>query len=97
MDEEMTAKASARSARSLANRLGYDQDFLGMEVPVPALHDVRTVLLPYTHFSVLMRPDKRLAAVTALGLDGTKLKDLERGGIQWRLDPRLPEVEQTGE
>ena len=27
---------------------------------------VESVLLPYTHFSVLMRPDKRLAAVTAL-------------------------------
>jgi len=58
---------------------------------------VQTVLLPYTHFSVLMRPDKRLAAVTALGMDGQKLMDLDRSGIGWRLDPRLPEDQQTSE
>lgn len=29
--------------------------------------------LPYTHFFILMRPDKRLAAITALGIDGEKL------------------------
>lgn len=51
----------------------------------------------YTHFSVVMRPDKRLAAVTALAMDGKQLKDLPRAGIQWRLDPRLPEDQQTGE
>lgn len=97
MDELMTAHALTKDARSLADRSGYDEDFLGRTVPVPALHGVKTVLLPYTHFSVLMRPDKRLAAVTALGLDGSKLIDLDRGGIQWRLDPRLSEIEQTGE
>ena len=55
------------------------------------------MLLAYTHFSVLMRPDKRLAAVTALAMDGKKLMDLDRAGIQWRLDPRIPEDQQTGE
>ncbi|RAX16765.1 DNA/RNA non-specific endonuclease [Pseudarthrobacter sp. AG30] len=93
----MTAAASGRNERDLGGRLGYDEDFLGRTVPVPGLPGVRTVLLPYTHFSVLLRPDKRLAAVTALGLDGTKLMDLDRGGIPWRLDPRIPELEQTGE
>lgn len=57
---------------------------------------IDTVLLPYTHFSVLMRPDKRLAAVTGLGIDGGKLMDLGRSGIPWKLDPRLPEDQQTG-
>lgn len=60
-------------------------------MPVPALAGIETVLLPYRHFSVLMRPDKRLAAVTALGIDGAKFIDLDRSGIDWRLDPRLPE------
>jgi DNA/RNA endonuclease G (NUC1) len=72
-------------------------DFLGVLVPTPATPGVKTVLLPYTHFSVLMRPDKRLAALTALAMDGQKLMDLDRAGIQWRLDPRLPEDQQTGE
>jgi DNA/RNA endonuclease G (NUC1) len=73
-------------------------------VPLPGLSRrdtagarLDTVLLPYTHFSVLMRLDKRLAAVTGLGIDGTKLMDLDRAGINWRLDPRLPEDQQTGE
>lgn len=69
--------------------------FLG--VPVPTLTGVKTVLLPYTHFSVLMRPDKCLAAIKALGLDGVELMDLNRSGIDWRLDPRLPEDQQTRE
>ena len=43
-----------------------------------------------------MRLDKRLAADTALGLDGTKLMDLDRTGIQRRLDPRLRAEQQTG-
>ena len=57
---------------------------------------IDTVLLPYTNFSVLMRPDKRLAAVTRLGIDGGKLMDLGRSGVPWKLDPRLPENQQTG-
>jgi DNA/RNA endonuclease G (NUC1) len=58
---------------------------------------VDTVLLPYTHFSVLMRLDKRLAAVIGVGIDGENLIDLDRAGIRWRLDPRLPADQQTGE
>lgn len=97
MDELTTHEASAATARDLAGRAGYDAGFLGVPVPVPALPGMTTVILPYTHFSVLMRPDKRLAAVTALAMDGQKLMDLDRSGIQWRLDPRLPEDQQTGE
>jgi DNA/RNA endonuclease G (NUC1) len=97
MDELMTHEASAAAARDLAGRAGYDDGFLGVPVPIPALPGAGTVLLPYTHFSVLMRPDKRLAAVTALAMDGQKLMDLDRSGIGWRLDPRLPEDQQTGE
>jgi endonuclease G len=81
----------------LSDRAGYDDQFLGTRIPIPILDDVSTALLPYTHFSVLMRLDKRLAAVTALGIDGEKLMNLDRDGIQWRLDPRLSEDQQTGE
>jgi len=55
------------------------------------------VLLPFTHFSVLLRLDKRLAAVTGVGIDGSKLLDLDRAGIAWKLDPRLGLDQQTGE
>jgi hypothetical protein len=35
----------------------FDAAFVGVPVPVPTLAEVETVLLPYTHFSVLMRLD----------------------------------------
>lgn len=91
------------AAADLDDREGYDEDFLGECVPIPVLTspagsaDIATILLPYAHFSILMRLDKRLAAVTALAIDGAKLRDLDRSGIQWRLDPRLTEDQQTGE
>ena len=85
------------AVRDLSGRAGFDANFLGVPVAFPLLNGVETVLLPYTHFSVLMRLDKRLAAVTAVGIDGKKLMDLNRSGIQWRLDPRLGEDQQTGE
>ena len=96
MDDELLV-ARPLTAKDLAGRAGFDENFLGRPVPMPALPGVETVLLPYTHFSVLMRPDKRLAAVTGLGMDGSKLMDLNRAGIPWRLDPRLASDLQTGE
>ena len=96
MDDELLV-APHLTAKDLAGRAGFDESFLGQPVPMPALPGVETVLLPYTHFSVLMRPDKRLAAVTGLGMDGSKLMDLDRAGIAWRLDPRLASDLQTGE
>ncbi|XAS65447.1 DNA/RNA non-specific endonuclease [Micrococcaceae bacterium Sec5.8] len=90
-------RQNALSVEDLSGRPGFDEEFLGVRVGIPALVGVESALLPYTHFSVLMRLDKRLAAVTALGMDGTKLIDLNRAGIQWRLDPRLRPDRQTGE
>ncbi|MFJ5695966.1 DNA/RNA non-specific endonuclease [Arthrobacter sp. NPDC093125] len=95
MDELLIAPTA--TVEDLAGRKGFDENFLGQRVPLPGLADVDTVLLPYTHFSVLMRLDKRLAAVTGLGIHGAKLMDLDRTGINWRLDPRLREDQQTGE
>lgn len=85
------------STEDYVGRKGFDENFLDQQVALPGLAGVETVLLPYTHFWVLMRLDKRLAAITALGVDGSKLMDLDRSGIRWRLDPRLPAAWQTGE
>lgn len=94
--DELLQSEDALNAEDLSMRPGFDEQFLGARVGIPALEGVESALLPYTHFSVLMRLDKRLAAVTALGMDGTKLIDLDRSGIQWRLDPRLRADQQTG-
>ncbi|GAA3918791.1 hypothetical protein GCM10023084_81530 [Streptomyces lacrimifluminis] len=85
------------SLQSLANRTGYDEDFLGVKVPLPlpAQNGVETVVLPYTHFSVIFRPDRRLAAATAVAIDGTQLTNMDRDD-NWQFDPRLPESQQAG-
>ncbi|QCB92616.1 DNA/RNA non-specific endonuclease [Cellulomonas shaoxiangyii] len=73
---------------------GYDPDFLGPRVPLPAagrpLRD-----LPSTHFTVLLDPVRRLAAATAVNVDGTALRDVPRDD-DWFLDPRVPATEQCG-
>jgi endonuclease G len=95
MDELLIAPNA--TIEGLASRQGFDEDFLGRRVSLPQLAGVETALLPYTHFSVLMRLDKRLAAVTGVGIDGSRLMDLDRDEIKWRLDPRLAADLQTGE
>lgn len=86
----------AASADQLEHRAGFDPTFLGVDVPMPDLAaEVPTVLLPYLHYSVLFRPDRRLAALTALSLDGAHLVPLARSD-SWQLDPRLAAELQAG-
>ncbi|MBO3083273.1 DNA/RNA non-specific endonuclease [Cellulomonas fengjieae] len=73
---------------------GYDPAFLGPPVPLPV--PAQTVReLPSTHFTVLLDPERRLAAATAVNIDGAQLVDLERGD-DWHLDDRVPASEQAG-
>jgi endonuclease G len=63
---------------------------------MPAVTDsAATVLLRYLHYSVVFRPDRRFAALTALDLDGARLQQFERTD-RWLLDPRLPAGVQAG-
>jgi endonuclease G, mitochondrial len=92
----MTDLAGSTTTHDLADRTGYDPLFLGPGVPMPAATtDAVTVLLPYLHYSVLFRPDRRFAAMTALDLDGRRLKSLDRAD-HWQLDPRLAAELQAG-
>ncbi|MFE6734614.1 DNA/RNA non-specific endonuclease [Microbacterium sp. NPDC057650] len=73
---------------------GYDPGFLTTTLPLPAPQQtVRT--LTYPRFTVLLDPARRLAAATAVNIDGQTLRDLPRAG-DWHFDPRVPEGEQTG-
>lgn len=74
----------------------YDPWFLGTPVPLPRVPaDVPTTTLPFTHFTVVLEPARRLAVVTAANLDGATLLDLDRGD-DWHLDARVPADQQTG-
>src|SRR4051812_964890 len=92
----MTDLAGGPTAHRLADRTGYDPAFLGPGVPIPGLTgDQATVLLPYLHYSVVFRPDRKFAALTALDLDGAHLVQIDRTD-KWLLDPRLPTEVQAG-
>jgi endonuclease G len=63
---------------------------------MPVRSSVETVTLPYTHFTVVFRPDRRLAASTAVCIEGAELaEDVPRDDV-WEFDPRLPEEHQAG-
>lgn len=84
---------------ALADRTGYDEAFLGpvVPLPLPVRDTVGTVVLPYTHFTVVFRPDRRLAASTAVCIEGRELQeDVPRDDV-WEFDPRLPEEQQAGD
>ena len=51
--------------------------------------------LTYPRFTVLLEPERRLAVVTAVNIDGSSLHDLPRTG-EWELDARVPAAEQAG-
>jgi endonuclease G len=90
------AAAGPPTAAELEGRSGFDPRFLGVEVPMPELTSaVPTVTLDYTHYSLRFRPDRRFAAVTAHGLDGARLFELDRED-DWLLDPRLAAELQAG-
>lgn len=75
---------------------GFDRVFLEHDCPPPAPGGERSIRnLAYTHFSVLLDTARRLAAVTAVNIDGRVLRDVPRGD-DWHLDERVPASEQAG-
>jgi endonuclease G len=75
---------------------GYDPDFLAVPIGMPHPVDAGgIVVLPYPRFSVALDTRRRLAAVTAVNIDGRTLQDLPRTG-DWDLDPRVPVDQQAG-
>ncbi|MFE5613997.1 DNA/RNA non-specific endonuclease [Streptomyces sp. NPDC056470] len=100
-------RAGGQRHESFADRSGYDEDFLGPTVPLPlpVRASVETVILPYTHFTVVFRPDRRLAASTAVCIQGGRPSEDApsapgpngvHGDDVWEFDPRLPDEQQAG-
>ncbi|WP_309068992.1 DNA/RNA non-specific endonuclease [Microbacterium sp.] len=78
--------------------MGYAPGFLDVDVPLPVLEGeaARAVeRLDYTHFTVVLDRERRLARLTAVNIDGAALVDVPRGD-DWRLDDRIPAAWQAG-
>ncbi len=83
-----------------SNRKGFDRDFLGIEIPLPEVHDIDNVAAPllgtsgspkyellYQHFSIVMNRHRRLALFTAANVS---FLDRDR-----RPDPERPDADYT--
>ena len=85
-------------------RKGYDDEFLGITVPLPTvgadrkgellMEGNKPWVIPYHHFSLVMNKDRRLCMWTAVNVDYNEDKRDDRGrsafgGESWRLDPRV--------
>ncbi|AWB89031.1 DNA/RNA non-specific endonuclease [Salinibacterium hongtaonis] len=92
----MTAQSAQQSAQDAPADSGYSPDFLQAPVPLPRAGSDRDIIeLDYTHFTVLLDRPRRLAAATAVNIDGAFLVDVERGDY-WHLDERIPATDQAG-
>lgn len=93
---------------SLEGRVGYDPEFLGggnLRVDLPGLGDWKADIAPvaggqddvlrYEHFSVVQCRSRRLPLFTAVNIDGSQQRKLNRRG-DWRLDGRLDLQDQVG-
>jgi endonuclease G len=97
----------------LADRRGFDTEFLGRGLSVPwpefdaAIGDDfarpsdaiegREYELRYTNFGVLYSTDRRSPRVTAVNLDGKRSIRVKRGEDRWFYDLRIPRDVQLGQ
>jgi endonuclease G len=102
-------RPAAPAGDTLRDRKGYDPAFLGgAAIAMPEItaearrfgepsrnRQTGRQELPYTHFSVVMCSDRRLAFVTAVNIDGRKSVPLDRGRDTWRFDPRIAASDQA--
>jgi len=96
------------AAAEYTNREGYDQAFLGDGGPIPLPKPTNALSqelatwgpdndrteLPYTHFSVVMHTKRRLCVFSAVNMDGKKSVSVKGQRPRWRVDPRVPDVQQ---
>jgi len=102
---------SEAAPQNLDRRNGYQPDFLGgpeLSVALPDYSEVKALaaelvgapgqhVLHYTHYSVVMNKDRRLAFFTASNIDGAKAHAIKRKGPeQWYYDPRIDKKHQVG-
>ncbi|MEU4447128.1 DNA/RNA non-specific endonuclease [Actinosynnema sp. NPDC050801] len=95
-----------RKLRVAAAPVGFDEDFLGTPAGLPELGESAradavelngSVVVDYTHFSLAQSKSRRFAFWVAWNIDGGDLKSINRTGIPFVLDPRLPARFQVGD
>ncbi len=95
-----------------SNRKGYDPKFLGptKSVPMPKLSSIlqrdaarltnatgaNAIELKYTHFSVIQNRQRKMPFLTAVNIDGRKLRRIPRGD-KWIKDSRIDLKAQFGD
>jgi endonuclease G len=110
MSVPVSSTTSAAVDQDFSTRTGFDADFLGTRVPLPAMSerlaaDAATYdrggtpdrELRYEHFSLIMSTEHRFAIVTAVAVDGRRRLPIDRTNDKWDFDPRLPQPLQVGE
>ncbi|MFC0218067.1 DNA/RNA non-specific endonuclease [Pseudochelatococcus lubricantis] len=107
-DDDEIDLADESRPEDYRDRDGYDHAFIGdtddLRCPLPRIvRDTDDVLafdfdgetlteLRYEHFSVVMKPSRRLLYFSAVNIDGSRPVVTSRPG--WRLDPRIPQESQ---
>ncbi|MBW4716885.1 DNA/RNA non-specific endonuclease [Saccharothrix obliqua] len=103
---DITLHPPKPEAVAAAERTGFAPGFLGVDAGLPVLGaearaDAVTLdgseVLDYTHFSLAMSKSRRFAFWVAWNIDGRTLKTLNRSGIPFVLDPRIPAEYQVGD
>jgi endonuclease G len=61
-----------------------------------AAEGIQKHLLDYTHYSLAMHKDRRMAIFTATNIDGDQAQRIKRKGDSWGFDPRIPDEAQFG-
>ncbi|WP_433272031.1 DNA/RNA non-specific endonuclease [Actinosynnema sp. CS-041913] len=91
---------------AVAKKKGFAADFLGVPVGVPVLGAAAKAdavvlggseVVDYTHFSLAQCKSRRFAFWVAWNIDGKTLKTVNRSGIPFVLDSRIPAEFQVGD
>jgi endonuclease G len=94
------------AAAAGAQGSGFDENFLSSRVPFPSLtQDIASDVvklqgsprLHYTHYSVCMSKSRRMAWYVAWNIDGNRIRQYGRKGLQFVLDPRIDKKYQWGD
>ncbi|WP_064742049.1 DNA/RNA non-specific endonuclease [Inquilinus limosus] len=94
----------AALAQPVAAAAGYDPEFLGKAVPMPALSPAQdrdaakvggSPVIRHTHFSLALSKSRRLARWVAWNVDGGQIRLLSRSGLKFALDPLVDAKWQT--